>query len=49
MNFRYRITADFLKGIRASGVLFDRIILLSQKSKLYRTIIRPAMLDGLEC
>lgn len=41
-DVRYIITADFLKGIRASGVLFDRIIPIKSKSKLYRTIIRPA-------
>ena len=37
------------KWRNASGVLCDRRIPLRLKEKFYKTVIRPAMLYGIEC
>jgi len=48
-DFRYRISAGWLKCHQASGVLCDRRVQQKLKGKFYRTTIRPAMLYGAEC
>jgi hypothetical protein len=45
----HRIKADWLKWRQASGVLCDPRVPLKLKGKFYRTVIRPAMLYGVEC
>jgi len=48
-DVNYRIQACWLKWRSATGVLCDRNILLWLKGKFYRTVIRPALLYGIEC
>jgi hypothetical protein len=45
----HRIKAGWLKWRQASGVLCDHKVPLKIKGKFYRTVIRPAMLYGVEC
>jgi hypothetical protein len=45
----HKIKADGLKWRQASDVLCDPRVPLKLKGKLYRTVIRPAMLYGAEC
>jgi hypothetical protein len=45
----YRIKFGWLKLRQASSVLCDPKVPLKLKSKLYRILIRPAMLYGAEC
>jgi hypothetical protein len=47
-NLSHRIKADWLKWRQASGVLCDARVPLKLKDKLYRTVIRSAMLCGTE-
>jgi hypothetical protein len=44
----HRIKADWLKWRQASGILCDPRVQLKLKDKFYRTVIRPAMLYGVE-
>jgi hypothetical protein len=48
-DLSHRIKADWLNWRQASGVLCDPRVPLKLKRKLYRTVIRPAMLYGAEC
>ena len=48
-DINHRIQAGWLKWRSATGVLYDRNILLWLKRKFYRTAIRPALLYGIEC
>jgi hypothetical protein len=45
----HRIKVDWLKLRQASSVLCDPKVPLKLKSKLYKILIRPAMLYGAEC
>jgi hypothetical protein len=45
-DLSHRIKAGWLKWCQASGVLCDPRVSLKLKDKLYRTVIRPAMLYG---
>jgi hypothetical protein len=48
-DLSYRIKAVWLKWRQASGVLCDPRVSLKLKCKFYRTMIRLAMLYGVEC
>jgi hypothetical protein len=45
----YRIKAGWLKWRQASGVLSGPWVPLKLKGKLYKTVIWPTMLYGVEC
>jgi hypothetical protein len=45
----HRIKVGWLKWCQAFGVLCDPRVPLKLKGKLYRTVIRPAMLYGAKC
>uniref|UniRef100_A0A1S3XMG5 Reverse transcriptase domain-containing protein n=1 Tax=Nicotiana tabacum TaxID=4097 RepID=A0A1S3XMG5_TOBAC len=45
----HRIGAGWMKWRLTSGVLCDRNVPLRFKGKLYRVVVRPAMLYGVEC
>jgi hypothetical protein len=45
----HRIKADWFKWRQASGVLCDHRVPLKLKDKFYRTVIRSAILYGVEC
>jgi hypothetical protein len=45
----HRIKAGWMKWRQASGILCDKRVPQKLKGKLYRTVIRPAMLYGAEC
>jgi hypothetical protein len=45
----HRIKTDWLKWRQASVILCDPRVPLKLKGKFYRTMIRPAMLYGVEC
>ncbi|RCV37508.1 hypothetical protein SETIT_8G068600v2 [Setaria italica] len=38
-----------MKWRQASGILYDKRVQLKLKGKFYRTVIRPAMMYGVEC
>jgi hypothetical protein len=48
-HFSHRIKVGWLKWRQTSGVLCDPRMPLKLKDKFYRTVIRPAMLYGVEC
>jgi hypothetical protein len=45
----HRIKSEWLKWCQTSGVLCDLGVPLKLEGKFYRTVIRPAMLYGVEC
>jgi hypothetical protein len=48
-DLSHKIKVGWLKWRQASGVLCDPKVPLKLKVKFYRTVIRPAMLYGVEC
>jgi len=48
-HINHRIKVGWQKWRNASRVLCDRRILLRLKSRLYRMVVRPALLYGAEC
>jgi hypothetical protein len=47
-NIRHRISASWLKWCHASGFLCDNKVPQKFKGKLYRTVIHPTMLYGVQ-
>ena len=48
-DVNHRIKAGWMKWRQASSVLCDKRVPQKLKGKFYRTVIRPAMLYGVEC
>ena len=38
-----------MEGSTVSGVIYDKKVSIKLKSKLYKTVVRPAMVYGSEC
>ena len=43
-----RVLAEWNSWIKVSGVICDRRVSAKVKGKVYRTVVRPAMMYGLE-
>ncbi|KAM3386548.1 hypothetical protein ACQJBY_009864 [Aegilops geniculata] len=48
-DVNHRIKAGWMKWRQASGILCDKRVPQKLKGKFYRTVVRPAMLYGVEC
>jgi len=48
-DINYRIRVGWQKWRNASGILCDKKNLVGLKGKVYRTVVRPALLYGTEC
>jgi len=48
-DISHRIRSDWQKWKKASEILCDKKIIFRPKGKVYRMVIRPALLYGVEC